>query len=71
MIEPALRDLRQQRVLTKSDLDSLTNSTSTDLSLLSSRVDRLERQRPATQGDLEELRQEFDQKLLTLKPGNP
>lgn len=44
-IEPVFRDLRQQRVVTKTDLDSLAESISANINGLSKRVGELERRR--------------------------
>jgi hypothetical protein len=70
LLEPAFTDLRQQRVITKSDLDALKQLSSSDLQNLSDRIGSIERGHHATIEDLEKLRREFDQKIITIKPAN-
>jgi deoxycytidine triphosphate deaminase len=63
VIEPTFRDLRQQRVLTKSDLDGLRDSTSASIDKLSDRLGHIERERPVTVDDLLRLKQELEQEI--------
>jgi deoxycytidine triphosphate deaminase len=70
LIEPFLRDFRQQHVLTKSDLDGLQSSMFKDIRELSDHLRQVEGQRVVTSEDLERLRREFDQKILSLRPSD-
>jgi deoxycytidine triphosphate deaminase len=70
-VEPTFRDLRQGHVITKTDLDLVQRSTSSDLQNLTDRLGRIEQKRNATVDDLERLRQELDQKILAIRPSNP
>jgi hypothetical protein len=71
MAEPTLRDLRQQRVLLKSDLEGLTEKVSTNINLLSDRVERIERRPTIGPADLEKLKAELERVFEAKKPANP
>jgi deoxycytidine triphosphate deaminase len=59
----------QSHILTKSDLDSLTESVSTEFSELSTRVREVERNRLASVEDLEKLKATLEQEIQTMKSG--
>jgi hypothetical protein len=68
ILEPYLRDLRQQHLLTKSDLVPLETSLNVDLRDLSQRLTRLEHSHGATLEDLERLRTVLEQQIQSLRP---
>lgn len=61
--EPFLRDVRQNNVLTKTDLDRLNNSLSAKFIDLSERVEQLTSSQQATAQDLEALRGTVENKV--------
>jgi hypothetical protein len=67
ILEPYFRDLRQQQLLTKSDLVPLEASLNIDLRDLSERLTRLERSRNATVDDLETLKTTVEQLIQSLR----
>jgi deoxycytidine triphosphate deaminase len=71
LVAPTFRDLRQGHVITKTDLDAVQQATSSDLRNLVDRLGQIEQKRNATIDDIEKLRQEFDQKILSIRPSNP
>ena len=66
-VYPSVKDLRQQRVITKSDLDGMGANVSANLDQLAARVDRIENSRLATIDDLEKMRTTLDMKIQALK----
>lgn len=68
-IEPAFKDLRQQRVLMKTDLEDLRTSTAADLRQLSGRLVRVEQSRSATLDDLEKLKTALEQEIQAVRSG--
>ena len=68
---PFFQDLRQQRVLVKSDLDGLGTAMSAKMGELSSRVDHIEGTGVATTADLQRLRAELAQQIRALRPSAP
>jgi deoxycytidine triphosphate deaminase len=69
LVEPFFQDVRQQRVLTKSDLDGLRSTVSSRIDELLERIERVERGRTATRDDLEKLRGALEQEIQALKSG--
>jgi prefoldin subunit 5 len=68
-IEPAFKDLRQQRVLMKTDLEDLRTSTAADLRQLSGRLVHVEQSRSATLDDLEKLKTALEQEIQAVRSG--
>jgi deoxycytidine triphosphate deaminase len=67
-IEPAFRDLRQQHVLTKSDLDASQKSTAAEISGLIQRLDHVEQRETDISVDLLRLAHEVGQKVPSGSP---
>ena len=67
ILEPYFRDLRQQQLLTKSDLVPLEASLNIDLRHLSERLTRLEGTRYATVDDLETLKTTVEQSIQSVR----
>jgi deoxycytidine triphosphate deaminase len=70
LAKPFFQDVRERQVLTKSDLDNLNGSVSREIHDLSSRVDQMQRNGPASQADLERLKSVLEREIVTLKSGN-
>ena len=68
IFEPYFRDLRQQQLVTKSDLLPLRTSLNVDLRDLSERLARLEHSRSATLDDLDMLKATLEQQIQSLRP---
>lgn len=68
-IEPIFRDLRQQRVLTKSDLNELNKSITADIGQLSTRVAHIEQSPTATVEDLENLKASLEREIQAMRSG--
>jgi hypothetical protein len=66
-VEPIFRDLRQQRVLTKSDLNELSKSITADIGQLSTRVAHIEQSPTATVEDLENLKASLEREIQAMK----
>jgi uncharacterized membrane protein (DUF485 family) len=66
-VEPIFRDLRQQRVLTKSDLNELSKSITADIGQLSTRVAHIEQSPTATVEDLENLEASLEREIQAMK----
>lgn len=67
ILEPYFRDLRQQHLLTKTDLLPLETSLSHDLHSLSERLTQLEHSRNATADDLETLKTTLEREISSLR----
>ncbi|HVA12503.1 MAG TPA: hypothetical protein VNF99_04590 [Stellaceae bacterium] len=67
--QPALRDLRTEHVLLKSDFDEVTNSMSTHIDQVSARLDRLDATRTVTMDDLQKLKAVLEQEIEAQKSG--
>ncbi len=65
--EPFFRDVRQQRVIIRSDLDTLIEPTNVNVSGLSARVQRLEDQRPITVDEFNKLKIELQREIEALR----
>jgi predicted nucleic acid-binding Zn-ribbon protein len=63
--EPSFRDLRQQHVLTKSDLASVSDH----LHQLSNRLTKIEQSRVATLNDLEQLKTLLETEIEHIRAG--
>jgi hypothetical protein len=69
MIEPVFRDLREQHVLTKTDLEGLNSTMSADIRQLSGRLTRLEEGRTATLDDLQNLKTTLEKEIQAIRSG--
>jgi deoxycytidine triphosphate deaminase len=65
--EPFVRDIRQKRVITKSDIDTINAATAEELRRITSRIQRIESQKFVTTEDLERLTTLIDQKIQSLR----
>jgi deoxycytidine triphosphate deaminase len=68
VVEPLFRDLRQERVLTKADVENW-HSITANLDRLTGRVSQLEQGRAATLDDLERLKTTLERQIQAAKPG--
>jgi deoxycytidine triphosphate deaminase len=69
MIEPVFRDLREQHVLTKTDLEGLNSTMSADIRQLSGRLTRLEEGHTATLDDLQNLKTTLEKEIQAIRSG--
>jgi hypothetical protein len=65
--EPFFRDVRQQRVITRSDLDMLIGPTNSDVRGLSSRIQRLENQKVIAVDEFNRLKMELQKEIEALR----
>ena len=65
--EPFYQDVRQRRVITKTDLDALKASVLTNAQGLGDRVSRIESTRPVTADEIQLLREELERKIQELR----
>jgi len=68
VVEPLFRDLRQERILTKADVENW-HSITANLDRLTARLSQLEQGRPATLDDLERLKTTLEREIQAAKPG--
>ena len=65
--EPFLRDIRQQHVVTKSDLDSMQEPTKAAINSILGRLDRIDAQRTLTLEEIEKLRSNLEQQIQDVR----
>jgi deoxycytidine triphosphate deaminase len=66
--ERFFRDIRQQRVIAKSNIDTLNAATAEELRTIASRLQRIESQKLVTVDDLERFKSLLDQQIQSLRP---
>jgi hypothetical protein len=66
-IEPVFKDVRQQRVLMKTDFENLRTSTASDINQFSVRLAHIEQSRLATLDNLESLKATLEQEIQAIR----